>query len=361
MRGGKNNRVTLNPGEYALISGTGQLYVDRGLIEIFGAVFPGGSKVRIRPGKQFPVHAPDEVTSVSSKGPLLASLVKGDPIPRSWRLLPELFLGRTMPKLMIVGPTDSGKSSLTTYLVNISLTMSNRIAVIDSDPGQGDIGPPTCVSGAMTRSRLIDLRELRPIVVEFVGVTSPSALPEGCISAVSRVADSLFDFGVDYMFINTDGWVDDGGVEYKRRLMEVTGPDIVVLLGLKDRAREFEERTNARVVCVDVPDHVFVRSASVRYRARVFNVLRCIGRPKKILVDEGTARSLDATAEPGLIVALYEGGKFKSLGVFVSRDSSGGAWMYSGADSFDEIAVSRVSVPELLAILKEREQGEVSR
>jgi len=350
----KVGRLELGSGESALVSGRGHLRVERGIVEILGGFFVEGSSAKIRPGKQFPVYSPDSQASVATDGSLSFSVMKGDPIPRSWRTLPDAFLTKSLPKLVALGPTDSGKSALTTYLVNVSLAISTRVGVIDGDPGQGDIGPPTCVSGAVARSKLIDLRELRPAVIKFTGVTSPSVCRKGCVSAISSVWSNILGLGVDFAFLNTDGWVDDGGLEHKLMLIKEINPDLVIALGLGDRCEEVRQATGASVICVDIPRRVLVRSPSTRYRARVSNILRHLRRTTRITLDN-SAIDRSQHPEPGTVIALLSDGRFKSLGILDSLDGSGRTWAYCGTDSFDEVVVGRVSLPEVLSLLKRKE------
>jgi len=81
-------------------------------------------------------------------------------------------------------------------------------------------------------SKLIDLREAKASVARFVGATSPSVCPNDCVGAVYDATRRLLADGVDYLFINTDGWIENGGIEHKLLLLETIGADLVVLLGL---------------------------------------------------------------------------------------------------------------------------------
>ncbi len=47
--------------------------------------------------------------------------------------------------VMLVGATDTGKSTLTTYLANMAIRRGIVPCVIDGDIGQGDLAPPTAI------------------------------------------------------------------------------------------------------------------------------------------------------------------------------------------------------------------------
>ena len=354
MSSGKNATITLNPGDCALISGHGHLVLEEGSVEILGAMFDSGSALRIRPGKRFPVYSSDGHVSINTTGTFATEVARDDPIPDSWRKLPDSFLTETAPKVVVLGATDSGKSALVTYLANLSLNFSNKLGVVDGDPGQGDIGPPTCVSGAIMKQKLIDLREAPASVSRFVGVTSPSACPTDCVNAISYVARQLLEAGVDYLFINTDGWIENGGIEHKLLLLKAIGADLAILLSSSDQAEALQRLTSSKVVHAQIPKYVLARNSSIRYRMRVSNLLRHLRGARRLALNPDLMNGQEK-CKPGTLIALMNKGDLKSLGVVDITDVTGKVWAYCGTGSFDEVISSAVSVPEVLERLRARE------
>jgi len=359
MKPSRVSEMAVNPGECVLTSGSGALTVECGSLEVLGAVLTRGSRVRIHPGKRFPIYAPGFKARVEIVGKLTITTIKEDPIPKSWRSLPDLFLTRTVPRIAIVGPTDSGKTALTTYLANVSLGASGRVGIVDSDPGQCDIGPPTCISGAVAKSCLIDLRELVPEVMEFVGVTSPSLRPERCIRAVSKVTRELLSAGPDFLFLNTDGWVREGGLEHKRRILETVKPDFVVTLGLNEDLNWLVP-TDARLVAAEVPRMVLVRNQQARYRMRLINLLHYLQRHKLLALNPRLVRNPGET-RPGSILALLREGRVKSLGVVESVSATSSLRAYCGTEDFDEVVRGNACMPEALEHLRARSRHHITR
>ncbi|MBO3755069.1 MAG: polyhydroxyalkanoate depolymerase, partial [Candidatus Brockarchaeota archaeon] len=62
--------------------------------------------------------------------------------------------------------------SLATFLVNYYLNFQGEIGIVDSDPGQNDLGIPGTVSGGVVNKGLSDLSQVKPEVMEFVGFTA---------------------------------------------------------------------------------------------------------------------------------------------------------------------------------------------
>src|SRR6185503_14933522 len=75
--------------------------------------------------------------------------------------------------VMLVGATDTGKSTFSTYLANVALESGFVPAIIDGDIGQGDLGPPTSIGAVILSKQTIDLRDIICNLFEFVGSTSP--------------------------------------------------------------------------------------------------------------------------------------------------------------------------------------------
>jgi polynucleotide 5'-kinase involved in rRNA processing len=216
------------------------------------------------------------------------------------------------------------------------------------------------VSGAIIKSKLIDLRGISPSITSFVGVTSPSTCPNECVSAVSDVTSRVLGAGADYLLLNTDGWIENGGIEHKLRLLEAIGADLVVLLGSDDQAEALQRRTGAKVVRAEIPKYVLARSPSARYRMRVSNLLRHLRHAKRLMLDPGLMRS-QVKYELGTLIALMSQGDFRSLGILDITDIAGETWAYCGTDSFDRVVSSAVSMPEVLERLRARASDSPTR
>src|SRR3712207_9304063 len=75
--------------------------------------------------------------------------------------------------VMLVGDTDTGKSTLAIYLANIAIRHGLVPSIIDADVGQGDLAPPTAIGAAVLSKQVVDLRDVNTSLFEFVGSISP--------------------------------------------------------------------------------------------------------------------------------------------------------------------------------------------
>ncbi len=132
--------------------------------------------------------------------------------------------------VMLVGATDTGKSTLATYIANMAIERGIFPCVIDGDMGQGDLAPPAAIGAAVVRGQVADLRDVQAGYYEFVG----SVTPAGSESLVAKAIKSILARTKKLSrlhIINTDGYVADGGAAYKRMLARGLAPNVVVCVG----------------------------------------------------------------------------------------------------------------------------------
>ncbi|HON57230.1 MAG TPA: hypothetical protein PLJ38_09435, partial [bacterium] len=90
-----------------------------GIFEIFGAQPDRDEKIVIPENKQVPVMVLKQgKIEVAENYPKGVTEVNGYPIPVSWDKLVEKIVKNNLNTILILGATDSGKSTLTHYLVN---------------------------------------------------------------------------------------------------------------------------------------------------------------------------------------------------------------------------------------------------
>lgn len=134
---------------------------------------------------------------------------------------------------LLLGATDTGKTSFA-LAATLTLARAGRnVAVVDCDLGQSEIGPPGTVGVGLaepaTADALRSLRSLAPVASYFVGATSPihHAL-DVCVGAcqMARVAKKRHP---DLILIDTCGWTQGpAACRFKRRLAELLVPQTVL-------------------------------------------------------------------------------------------------------------------------------------
>lgn len=125
------------------------------------------------------------------------------------------------PVVLLAGPADSGKSTLSRTLLAYAARRSRRPIFVDLDPGQNDIGPPGCVAATSVDVESISVEEgvsAEGALVFFYGHASPNDSIAGYKKAIeklhkcveSRMASDP-NSQASGIVINTCGWVDGPG------------------------------------------------------------------------------------------------------------------------------------------------------
>jgi len=218
-------------GKTLLVDGPASVSLISGEATILGAALRSGEKIVIREGKRVPF----DVRKKASFDLMLgegASVEETDEstIPQSWGNASKEILSHKKPiTVVVMGDVDSGKTSFCAYLLNLALKKGWKIAIIDGDLGQSDIGPPSTIGFSHITAPVKDPFEIEAENAYFVGVTSPSGAVNRVLDGLTAMKTKALESGVEFLVINTDGWVNgEDATEYKLQLTTKMDPDIVV-------------------------------------------------------------------------------------------------------------------------------------
>src|SRR5919109_4035532 len=127
---------------------------------------------------------------------------------------------------VIVGAGDTGKTTLAAQLASALAARGARVAVVDADVGQSEIGPPATVGlGAVSR-RLGRLRDADLIALEFIGDTSPVRRIGQTADATGRLVRRALAEGFAHVIVDTGGLVEGAlGLALKRAKLRAADPD----------------------------------------------------------------------------------------------------------------------------------------
>ncbi len=203
-----------------LVEGEAEIEVD-GRAEVFGCPV---RKLSIKQGKTLPIYLVED-SVVRIKGKYIP--IKGSTIPKSWEKLVE----EDYRRIFLFGESDSGKSSLATYLVN---KMDGRKWVVDFDIGQADIAHPAAMGLGVNDGGVISISHIEMFDGFFVGSISPTGRETRCLRGVAKLMDiverNLKDG--DRVIVDTTGWVRGKRArDYKLAKIELVKPDVIVCFG----------------------------------------------------------------------------------------------------------------------------------
>ncbi len=178
-----------------------------------GSTLSAGEEVVVKKGERLTLSGGGKVKLVLGKGAVytVKESEGGMERPSDWEELAEDLAGHGgTPVCMVVGPVDSGKTTLVTFLANELTERGLRVGIVDADVGQSDVGPPAVVSLGVVEEPVHDLGEVDMRWGYFVGSITPSGHLLQTTVGVRRMVDKALDEDVDAVLIDTSGMVHGG-------------------------------------------------------------------------------------------------------------------------------------------------------
>ena len=333
IRGGKWMNRTVEKGKTLLVDGPASVAVVSGKAEVFGFSVKDAGKIVIREGKRLPFAVLEKADFDVFLGESASvEEVDGNTIPQSWIESADALasLQKKPVIAMVVGKADSGKSSFCTHLINKLVNENQKVAVLDGDLGQSDIGPPCTVAYAFVTKPVTDLFTLKTENAFFVGFTSPSEAVDKTIKGIALLKQEILSKTTDFVIVNTGGWLEgEAAVAYKSRLAEELNPDIIFCIQqngeLAPLLVAFEK---FRKSIVESPLTVRQRSREKRRDLRELGYMKYLADaklktwPLKLLAIEEQDKAQILQGGEGLLLGLYDGQrKFLGIGVLHRVDN----------------------------------------
>ncbi len=324
--GEKGLQQIVDPNKTLLVNGPASILVVSGRVEIFGHKPKIGAKIVVREGRRLPFFALEKTIFEISLG-VGASIqeVIGNTIPESW-----MDLVRTISEIkqrpfviLVLGQADSGKSSFCTFLVNKLLNEKFKVAVLDGDMGQSDIGPSGTIAFAIASKSVTELIDLKLMNAYFIGTTSPIQAITRTIEGLSIMKAEVLEKLVDFVIVNTDGWVSgDIAVRIKTSILKELKPDFIVGLQVENELEAMISNLKDQINLIAPSPYLSPRTSITRKKLREMTYARYLKHSKlkcypisHLKIEPKNILPKRQEPEKGLLIGLYGVKKFLGIGV----------------------------------------------
>jgi polynucleotide 5'-hydroxyl-kinase GRC3/NOL9 len=187
---------------------------------------------------------------------------------------------------LVIGETDTGKTSFTTFLAGALLARGLSVGVVDADLGQSDIGPPTTIGLGRMRSPVERLADAEVVGLYFVGSTSPQGHLLPTALGTRLMAQKALRLGFDRVIVDTSGLIQgELGRLLKQHKIDLVDPDLVLCLQRNGECehilRPYEQGRRPSVVRLPSSGVVRRRSQDERrlHRERTLQAYLAAARP----------------------------------------------------------------------------------
>ena len=178
---------------------------------------------------------------------------------------------------IILGATDTGKSTLAKFLVTNLCKRGLKMALVDADIGQSFLGPPTTIGLSVFKSDPNWEIVLSPPEIFFVGSTTPEGHFPIHLKGLKMMVDKAPSYGAEVIIVDTTGFVlGEAGKELKRRKIDLLSPRFIIALQKSDEIEHilelYKENSLYKIYRLPLSDQVKPRSMEERriYRTNRF-------------------------------------------------------------------------------------------
>jgi polynucleotide 5'-hydroxyl-kinase GRC3/NOL9 len=154
--------------------------------------------------------------------------------PREWFGLLDV-LEKEKGVAILLGATDTGKSTLANFLILNLCRRGLKVALVDADIGQSSLGPPATIGLSVFKSDPDWEVVLSPPEIFLVGSTTPEGHFPLHLKGIKRMVDKASSYDTEWILVDTTGFVSgEAGKELKRRKIDLISPRFILALQKSD-------------------------------------------------------------------------------------------------------------------------------
>ena len=188
--------------------------------------------------------------------------------PKEWYVPLDIF-EKERGIAVIIGATDTGKSTLAKFLIFNLCQRGLKVALVDADIGQSFLGPPATIGFSLFKSDPDWKLLLSPPEIFFVGSVAPEGYFPIHLEGVKRMVGKAVSMAADVTLVDTTGFVlGDTGRELKRRKIDLISPQFVLALEKSDELESilenYKEKPLPKIFRLPLSEEVRPRSMEER-------------------------------------------------------------------------------------------------
>jgi polynucleotide 5'-kinase involved in rRNA processing len=217
----------------------------------------------------------------------------------------EIRQGQKKLTLFMLGSVDVGKTYTVTSIATRFYEQGLKVAVVDADVGQSDIGPPCCIGMGILEKEIQELSEVPPHSLFFVGNTSPNGCVRECVQGAVAAVKKAKELSADVIIVDSTGWIE--GEDAKRfKLLEIEeiNPSFIVVIERDDELEHILlHLTNKKIIKLRISGEARSRTREERraLREKSYNKYFRAAKNKVIKLS-----LLDKIPEEGTLLGLFE-------------------------------------------------------
>jgi len=271
-------------GQIYIFSGMVNFRIEKGKILAIGKEVHPPEEISIPWGKKIPVEVFEDAEidlRIGENG--FVEEIFSPTIPQDWDEFIQRSIQEKPKRITVFGEIDTGKTFFTTYLANKLFKEKVKIAILDCDVGQSDIGPPGTIGLATLEEPVVFLSALKPSAIHFVGDYSPASVLPDYFSGMKKLAEKGLSLS-EILIIDTPGWVHgEEGQRFTLTELGMLTPEVAVLL---ERNKELDylakNYPGEKIIRLQVPKEVALKNPNQRKNLREVLSKKYFQNAKKI-------------------------------------------------------------------------------
>ncbi|GAB4458764.1 MAG: Clp1/GlmU family protein [Armatimonadaceae bacterium] len=227
------------------------------------------------------------------------------PIPAEW--LPGVQAIRDLPDgatVLLIGASDRGKTTFAALAAQHLAAKMPHIAVVDTDIGQSEIGPPGTVGLAKAQPGVASLNTLKPSALFFVGAFAPNTVTLELVAATAQAVLAARKRQANRILVDTTGFVAGPSARrLKTAKAQAVQPHLILALErdgeVQGLCAAMAAVCDARVVSLPVPEEVGRKTPAMRSTRRLTRLARVLEETQEAVFPLDSVALLGTTLGAG--------------------------------------------------------------